>query len=279
MNGITVVVVWMKREIIPETKSNMKETEKNLFYSHFLSLSYLFWCLSFIPHRVIGWFLSCWRKASSAFQNHMNASSWWCACDVERKCVIEMWLREKEKRKEKKENVLPKDFLSKKDFRQNGRMFSSEWKRWWTTFSTGQGLSKWGWSVCFLGSFALHMARMMFGEKGKRSFFFHADCDCVYCREHTRWYSCCFSTNIPPNNLSQSFFEQKWKKHFLKGFLRQNTPISTLWLVHSAHIGFTWLKAIIETVHLIKLTLFGDFAQMSALWFVQNHLTNRKFWI
>ena len=28
--------------------------------------------------------------------------------------------------------------------------------------------------------------------------------------------------------VSQSFFEQKWKKHFLKVFLRQNAPISTL---------------------------------------------------
>ena len=73
----------------------------------------------------------------------------------------------------------------------------------------GKGYLKWWWSVCFLGSFALHMARMMFGEKGKRSFFFLVDCDCVYCCEHTGWYSCCSSTDIPPNNLSQSFFEQK----------------------------------------------------------------------
>ena len=139
-----------------------------------------------------------------------------------------MWCREKVccrnaivwKREEKgeKENVLSKDFLSKKDFRQNGRMFSSEWERWWTIFSTGQGLAKWGWSVCFLGSFVLHMVRKMFGEKGKRFFFFLIDCDCVYCCEHIRWYSCCFSTNIPPNNLSQSFFEQK--KSF--SFFRKN---------------------------------------------------------
>ena len=41
MNDI-VVVVWMKREIIQETKSKMKEIEKNLFCSPFLSLFSLF---------------------------------------------------------------------------------------------------------------------------------------------------------------------------------------------------------------------------------------------
>ena len=41
MNDI-VVAVWMKREIIQETKSNMKETERYLFYSPLLSLFYLF---------------------------------------------------------------------------------------------------------------------------------------------------------------------------------------------------------------------------------------------
>ena len=33
--AVAAVVVWMKGEIIQETKSKMKETEKNHFYSLF----------------------------------------------------------------------------------------------------------------------------------------------------------------------------------------------------------------------------------------------------
>ena len=187
----------------------MWKNEKNSFSSSIPSLSYLFWCPSFIPQWVIGWFLSFLKKSISCLPKS-------CECFI---LVMRMWWREKVccrnvivwKREEKgeKENVLSKDFFSKKDFRQNGRMFSSEGERWWTIFFTWQGLSKWGWSVCFLGSFALHMTRMMFDEKGKRFFFFPVDCDRVYCCEHTEWSSRCLSTDVPPNNLSQSFFEQK----------------------------------------------------------------------
>ena len=129
---------------------------------------------------------------------------WWREKVCCRNAIV--WKREE---KGEKENVLSKDFLSKKVFRQNGRMFSSEWEKWGTIFSTWQGLSKWGWSVCFLGAFSLHMARMMFDEKGKRFFFVPVDCDCIYCCEHTEWYFRCFPSDIPLNNLSQSFFEQK----------------------------------------------------------------------
>ena len=86
--------------------------EKSL-YSPFLSLFSLFWCLFFISQWVIGWFISCWRKAPSAFQNHMDESPWWCACHVERKCVVEMWLCEKEKRKEKRKCFVKRFSLQK----------------------------------------------------------------------------------------------------------------------------------------------------------------------
>ena len=94
----------------------MWRNEENLFCSPFLFLFSLFWCLSFIPQWVIGWFLSCWRKAFPAFQNHVNESSWWCACDGERKCVVEMWLCEKEKRKEKRKMFCQKIFSPKRSF-------------------------------------------------------------------------------------------------------------------------------------------------------------------
>ena len=96
---------------------NMKTTsKKKSLYSSILFLFYLFWCLSFIPQWVIGWFLSSWRKASPAFQNHMNESSWWCACDGEKKCVVEMWLCEKEKRKEERKIFCQKIFSPKRSF-------------------------------------------------------------------------------------------------------------------------------------------------------------------
>ena len=185
----------------------MKRGESLLFIFLVSVLSLL---MSLLHSTVSDWMISLMLKKSifclpKSYEWVTLMMCMWCREKVCCRNVI-VWKREE---KGEKENVLPKDFLSKKVFRQNGRMFSSEWERWGTIFSTWQGLAKWGWSVCFLGSFALHMARMMFGEKGKRFFFFRVDCDCVYCCEHTGWYSCCFSTDIPPNNLSQSFFEQK----------------------------------------------------------------------
>ena len=64
MNDIVLSLCGWREETIQETKSKMKEPERDLFCFPFLSLFHLFWSLPFILHWVIGWFLSFLKKST-----------------------------------------------------------------------------------------------------------------------------------------------------------------------------------------------------------------------
>ena len=180
---------------------------KTILFNLFLFC--LFWCLSFIPQWVIGWFLSCWRKASPAFQNHMNESSWWCACDGERKCVVEMWLCEKEKRKEKRKMFCQKIFSPKRSFGKTEECFPRKGRGEEPSSPHGKDCQNGDDLFVFWGYLLFTWRERCLIKRERDSSSFMFVCNCVYCCEHTEWYSRCLSTDIPPNNLSQSFFEQK----------------------------------------------------------------------